>query len=108
MRLSGHRMADVRSLALHREIARRLRAQPSLLNGVRERVRAWGADASVSHHYVSAWSQLLDGPSEALFATLERDDETATALRQASPFLGILDARQRWQIWRRAGGDGSP
>jgi hypothetical protein len=95
-------MADVRSLALHREIARRIRAEPGLLTAVRQRVAEWRRASSVSSHYVTTWSGLLDGPEDVLLATLERDDEAATALRQASPFLGIIDARQRWQIWREA------
>ena len=105
MRPSGHRLADVRSLALHREVARRLRAEPELLVGVRARVDAWRSTGSVSPHYVIAWSTILDGPHEELLALLERDDDDAAALRQATPFLGILDARQRWEIWRQAGRD---
>lgn len=103
MRAKGHRLADLRSLALHREVARRLRADPSLLGPVRARVEAWRGADFVSAHYVSAWKQLLDGSRDELLSVLERDDDAAAALRQATPFLGILDARERWRIWRQAG-----
>jgi hypothetical protein len=101
-----HRLADLRSLALHREIARRVRQDPALLERVKRRVERWVETGEVSTYYARAWQELLDGPSDALFAALENDEEQARALRQASPFLGITDARRRWEIWRQTGAVG--
>jgi hypothetical protein len=36
-----HRLAEERSLALHREVARRLKVDPALLETARERVQGW-------------------------------------------------------------------
>ncbi len=102
-----HRTADLRSLALHREVARRLRADPRLLDAAKSRVARWASERTVSSGYVAAWRALLDGPLDELLTTLEVDNEHATALRQASPFAGVLDARERWKIWRAAGREAS-
>jgi hypothetical protein len=107
MRPRFHRLADLRSLALHREVACRLRADPRLIEAAKLRVARWARERSVSSGYVTAWQGLLDGPADALLAMLERDDERATELRQVSPFSGILDARERWRIWRAAGREAS-
>lgn len=97
MTAHGHRRAELRSLALHREVARRLRADPTLV----DRAKAWlEAHTEVHPHYASAWRVLLDGPLEELCALLESDDERGRDLRQASPFAFVLDARTRWAIWR--------
>jgi hypothetical protein len=102
-----HRLAELRSLALHREVARRLRANPALLDGAKKCVESWNTSGVASSGYMRAWQEILNGPFAELLALLERDDEQATALRQASPFLGIIDARRRWEIWRSAGREAS-
>ena len=89
-----HRDADRRSLALHTEVARRVRDNPDLRQPARERL------ARISPAYREAWSSLLDGPLDQLLETLIDESEAATALRQASPFSFVLDPRTRQQILR--------
>jgi hypothetical protein len=40
--------------------------------------------------YAQAWHELLSGPTERLLALLEDRGERARALRQCSPFAGIV------------------
>lgn len=49
--------------------------------------------------YADGWHELLTGPVERLL-NLTDPGERARALRQCSPFAGIVDPRTRWQIWR--------
>jgi hypothetical protein len=58
------------------------------------------ADGSVHPQYATAWKQLLDGPFEALRAFLVDESEDARAMRQCTPFAGVVDPRTRWRIWR--------
>jgi hypothetical protein len=97
--MDPHALARARSLALHRAILARVEADPGLLDAVRARLDAWLADDSKPQHYVRAWWRLLDGPRNELRAALTSEDEEFVALRQATPFAGVIDARERWRIW---------
>ena len=96
-----HELAEARSLALHHAVAARLREQPALLDAARARVEAWRRDGSVAPFYASAWADVLAGDLEAVAAALVAPGERATALRQVTPFAGVVDPRTRWQIWRQ-------
>ncbi len=98
--MDPHELAEERSLAIHRSVAERLRDDPRLIAAARMRVEGWLADHSVHPSYASAWHELLSGPSERLFAMLSDTGERARALRQCSPFAGVVDPRTRWRIWR--------
>jgi hypothetical protein len=94
-----HDLAEERSLAIHRLIARRLRDDPSLVSMARSRVEGWLADGSVHPTYAEAWRELLRGPMDRLQDVLSSPDQAARALRQCSPFAGFVDPRTRWRIW---------
>lgn len=94
-----HRLAERRSLALHRAIAERLRRDPSLLTAARARLERWAASGEIHPRYGQAWRELIAGPLEELCAALGRDDERMRALRQSTPFAGVIDPRTRWRIW---------
>ena len=98
--MEAHRLAEQRSLALHREVAAILRREPARVGEALERVRSWKRDGSVHPHYADAWERLLEGPLEALLAALVGDGQRARDLRQSSPFAGFVDPRTRWRIWR--------
>ena len=93
-RVRDHHDADQRSLALHAEVARRVRANPALREHARERL------SRLAPAYREAWSTLLDGPVERLLETLTDPSETATELRQASPFSFAIDPKTRQRILR--------
>jgi hypothetical protein len=101
-----HRLAEARSLAMHRVIAERLRGDPRWLERARERVAGWMAQGR-SPYYAAAWQRLLESPIEEICAMLVADTEEARALRQATPFAGAIGPRERWSIWARVRDTGS-
>jgi transcriptional regulator with XRE-family HTH domain len=97
-----HRSLDARSLAMHQRIAAKVRRQPALLERARATIDRWevrGASAA-SHPYREAWRRLIDQGLEAALAAATDPSERGKAMRQASPFTGILDNRERWALLR--------
>jgi len=99
-----HRLAEERSLALHREVARKLRERPELLDAARERVRSWLESGCASRHWAEAWNEALEGSLDDVIALITDASQRARDLRQTSPFAGVLDPRERWEILRRVRG----
>lgn len=97
-----HAVAEEASLELHRAVAERLRADPSLIERARRRVDSWLRDGTVARPYAEAWRQILLAPAGEVAGFLEDPGDRARRLRQTSPFAGFLDARTRWAVWRRA------
>ena len=95
-----HRLADQRSIALHRGVAAALREKPQLLSRARARVEGWIADGSVPLVYAQGWAELLSLPLDRLTDLLVDPGEQMQALRQCSPFAGALDPKTRWRILR--------
>lgn len=100
--MDPHRRAELRSLALHAAIVDVLRREPERLLAIRERVQGW-LDARPPRPYAQAWAEALDGGREQLWALMIDPGERATAMRQSSPFAGVLDARARWRILETVG-----
>lgn len=93
-----HQEIDARSLELHRLVAAKVRRDPALLEHVRRTLRRWRepGDRSRSDPYLAEWERLLDQGLEPLLATAVEDSERAAALRQCSPFTGILSPKERF------------
>lgn len=88
-RASGHRAAELRSIALHRLIAQRL--DESLLEATRVRVQRWIDEGGPVHpRYAAAWQKLLSLPPRQVARELVRDSQQMRDLRQTSPFAGVL------------------
>jgi hypothetical protein len=103
-----HRRAEARSLALHREVARRILERPELLGPVRARVNGWLRDGTVARAYAEAWREILSRDLDQLLEAVVDPSERGRDLRQCTPFAGILDPRTRWRILEEAGqGTGS-
>lgn len=90
-----------RSLALHAAIAKRLQEAPestialARANLARMRERHPGAV-----QLLREWKVLLERPTEALLPTLTDLSEWARELRHATPFGGVLSARERTAVYR--------
>ncbi len=97
----GHRVAELRSIELHRAVARRLRSEPGLVARARMRIETWAREGKLSPHYSGRWLEVLALPVDALCAFLVEDSEAARDLRQVTPFAGVVPPRERWSIWRR-------
>jgi hypothetical protein len=91
-----HQELDARSLAMHRLVAEKLRRDPSLLEKAKATLARWRAGGDNSTRpYDEEWERAL---AEGLDATLRLalgTSEHATALRQCSPFAGILTPDER-------------
>jgi hypothetical protein len=97
-----HRNLEERSLALHREIAQRIRRNPDLLTKVRERLSKDICSGRYSISLTDAmqeWLDLLKSSSlEQVLELLVDDSENARRLRQSTPFAGILTQEERCRI----------
>lgn len=105
VRLDGHRTAELRSLAYHRHVAKRLCDDPNLIVRARAKLDADLANAapgSGAVRYARGWLRRLDGSRAELLEFMTSDSQEARDFRQASPFAGALSARERWQLWRDA------
>lgn len=88
---------------MHAEVVERLRANPSLLAGVLRRLEEWSCAGLLHPRYAAAWRKILERPLEDICSALTDPSEHHRALRQATPFVGILDSATRWRIWREVG-----
>jgi hypothetical protein len=95
-----HRLAEARSLAIHAKVAEALRENPDLIQAARRRVEGWLVSGAVHPAYATQWQRLLEGPLDVLLFALADPGEQARALRQCSPFAGVVDPRTRWRLWR--------
>ncbi|MEQ1910839.1 MAG: hypothetical protein ABMA15_18605 [Vicinamibacterales bacterium] len=95
-----HEVAEARSLAIHAEIARRLEHDASVVSRARDTLERWRRDGRIAPAYARQWDYWLTRTVQELAALLTDEGEAARALRQNSPFVGIIDPRTRWAIWR--------
>jgi hypothetical protein len=102
-----HRLSVERSIALHREVARRIRERPELIDAARDRVDRWIVEGSVACVYAAAWRNVLaENPAEIANAIV-KDGEDWDSLRRVSPFAGVIDPRTRWRILENVRGASS-
>lgn len=100
----SHRPAELRSIELHRAVARIVAEDSAVLARASAKVDAWLANGGpVSPARAARWRALLDGDREELLAMLVADTPDACDLRQATPCAGVVDARERWRILREVG-----
>ena len=93
---SDHARLDARSLALHELVARKVLADPALLDKARENLRRWRAMDGSPEGALAEWTHILEGSPHQVTRFLTEDSETAARLRQSSPFAGVLtDAERR-------------
>jgi len=98
--VDGHRTAERRSLAYHAAIAERFLEDPSILEAARGRVDDWQRTGAVAERWTFGWAEILSRSPAEIAAMLVDPGEQMTALRQSSPFVGVLDPRTRWRLWR--------
>ncbi len=93
-------LAERRSLALHQAVAARLREDPRLVERARTTVIECEREGRLHPQYARQWRELLQLPLEELIVKLLDHGEEMCALRQTTPFAGVLEPRQRWRILR--------
>jgi hypothetical protein len=70
-----------------------------LIEIARENLNRWYASAGRSQPHLDKWRRILDLPLEEVLSLIEKDGERTTALRQSSPFAGILEPAERWAVY---------
>lgn len=97
----GHRGAELRSLALHRAIARRLDRQ--LVLDARRRLRRWRAEGAIDERWAREWERVLSRPIPEIARVIAADGSRERDLRQSSPFAGALPHEERQRILELVG-----
>lgn len=93
---SGHRSAELRSLAYHRAVGQRL--DRAVVDEARHRLRRWRRDGRIDGRYGERWEQLLDSPLSTIRRVIGQDSQNSRDLRQNSPFAGTLTAQERRRV----------
>jgi hypothetical protein len=96
---SNHRLLDVRSLALHAVIARKIERAPRLLAKARQNLDRWRTERGSEPRALAEWRAILGRPWREVAALLVDPGEHATRLRQSSPFAGVLTREERRRIY---------
>lgn len=96
--------SDLRSLALHRAVAEKLRHEPQLWAKVDSTVARMCASAAngLTHPWGLLWRErLLQSPADLVLDFICEDTPLAQQYRSSSPFSGVLTAGQRAAILAR-------
>ncbi|MBV9528724.1 hypothetical protein [Sphingomonas sp.] len=96
---SDHSRIDARSLAMHRLVAAKLRANPAILDEARDTLRRWQKMDGSPALALSEWENILSAPVAQVSQFLEERSERANRLRQSSPFAGVLTDAERRTIY---------
>jgi hypothetical protein len=97
--LRGHERIDRRSIALHRAIGEKLRVRPELLDIARDNLERWSRSSDRPQPYWDAWREILNRPLPEILSLMVEESERMTAMRQMTPFAGVLDPKERWAIY---------
>lgn len=96
-----HQEIDARSLAMHRLVAEKIRRNPALLARAESTLSNWRKTVSASSQpYLQEWERLFQQGLDACLAVATEDSQRAAALRQCSPFAGILTNEERLSFLR--------
>jgi hypothetical protein len=90
---SGHRDAELRSLAYHRAVA--LRLEEETIRDVEERLERWCVQGRINPRYVQQWEEILARPPSQIAQLIGQDTARMRDLRQNSPFAGTLSEPER-------------
>jgi len=97
--MNDHDRIDARSLAMHRAIAEKLRADPGLLAIAFDNIARWRPTAGRATWYLDRWEELLRRPFNEMLQEIQEDSEEMRAMRQSNPFAGVLTPKERWEIY---------
>jgi hypothetical protein len=74
---------------------------PALIEIANENNERWSRAGGRSQAYRDAWREILNLPLPEILDLLVEDSERMTAMRQATPFAGVLEPAERWAIYER-------
>jgi hypothetical protein len=97
---SDHHILDARSLSLHCKIKRKIDQNPDLLETPWRNLARWSESASGPvPAYINEWREILDQPWPNVAAFITSFSDKAVRLRQSSPFAGVLNPKERKQVY---------
>jgi hypothetical protein len=99
-----HAQIDQVSLEMARRVAERLRLQPELVELARANLARWSrqnASAASLVRCYAEWQTILARPLDEICDLLCAETDEARRLRQNSPFVGVLDPAEVWEIKAR-------
>lgn len=97
-----HQEIDERALAMHRLVAERIRQNPALFDKAILTLARWRKTVCASSQpYLHEWERLMAQGIDACLAAAVEDSEHATALRQSSPFAGVLTHQDRFVFLKK-------
>jgi len=98
--MSMQQRSDERSIALHREIASKLRTYSRLWDIPKRNIAKWKTRRGRLTPAMREWDRILDtNTKEQILFILESDSEQSVRLRSSSPFTGILNDIERKSIF---------
>ncbi len=98
--LLKHRVIEARSLAMHCLAAQKISNDPRLLDAVRGTLAGWRSRYGDSvPRALDEWQGILDRPWPEIAALITDPGESATRLRQSSPFAGALTPSERRRVY---------
>ena len=100
----GHEVQDQVSLELGRRIAAGLSEHPEWLDLARANLERWARQNQSAPGLLrcySEWWQLLSRPLAEITTILTEETNEAQRLRQNSPFVGVLNPEEVWEIKSR-------
>ncbi len=90
--------SDWRSLEMHRLIATKLEADPSLVDRARSNISRWKNQRGLTPAY-SEWEEILSSGMDHILHVLTSEDQASARLRSSTPFTGILSDAERKMIY---------
>lgn len=95
-RSDPHRRQELRSLAYHRVLARRL--DRPMLDEAQRKLARWRDDGRIDARYADAWDAVFEMPMTEVRKVISADDARGRELRQSSPLAGLLSEPERRKI----------
>lgn len=98
--MNMQRRSEIRSRALHQEIAKKLRLDADLWDVPIKNLENWIKMKPALHPALMEWKDILShNTMEEILSILESNSEEAIRLRSSSPFSGILSEVERKLIF---------
>jgi hypothetical protein len=98
--LLKHRLIEARSLDMHCLIARKISADPALLDVARRNIESWSARYGAEPpRALEEWRAILARPWPEIAAIITDPGQAAARLRQSSPFAGVLTQAERKRVY---------
>ena len=85
---------------MHCKIVQKISRDPRLLKKAKSNLSRWSAKtAGPKPRYLTEWQEILEKPWPTIAEMMTSMSEDATRLRSSSPFAGILNEKEREQIY---------